>query len=509
MKASERRFACFSMLRRVFSVNKTRQCYSSFVAKRVLGLLLPIEGSQKNNTILSSRALATMTTPTANATLSHQSKGTVTGNANESTVSKPCRYGNNCRRKETCRFTHPPPGSAAAATTGTERQKYQNKSGKSSKPCRYGIQCKLVHCRFSHPTGWNPFSNSNSNSNSNTRSSSYNKTYQKNTRSTESELTPGFYCGPLRPADAKGYKAAGILLLRQKQECPVTTTNYFEATSPSTETSSARSNSSSRTNVQVLLCAENRKKKKNKGPRNPADDNTMEVNLLGGKIEPVDGHDARVTASREFWEETGGMASLFECQRLVGIHSNPVAASSESEHTILQQQQDGQSNVTTIWYGPGKYALYVMQDDNQQQQWDDMPLRYWETVQSGGPLPDGAEADHLVWVDWDLIVRECQPRSRSNHKQESPPITFQVPPTDETTSPDDSSPLGTAMSGSMTLQFTYFTTSIFCQKEIQNGVESAIRSINRNTTGASMQADLQVASELLANIRIEEPNANS
>lgn len=303
-------------------------------------------------------------------------------------------------------------------------------------------------------------------------------------------LYPGFYCEPvLRPSEAKGYKAAGILLLRHRSA----QTTHFEATRSWSNDNSNNKRSVGKT--QVLLCAENRKKKRQQeghNINNDGDPPLTEVNLLGGKIEPNDSQNARQTAAREFWEETGGISPLSECERLVGI-----AHRGHAEHPSGHQPGGEQNidNMTTIWCGPGKYALHVLHEDNpqNQQQWDDIPFRYWETIQKGGVFPSGSEAaaDHLVWVDWDLMVRECQPGSRSKHKQDAPPITFQVPGCDD----------------AITLKLTYFTTSLFSQKALQDGVETAIRKMGRNVEevrGSLQNDNVQEASKVLANIRIDD-----
>ena len=305
-------------------------------------------------------------------------------------------------------------------------------------------------------------------------------------------LYPGFYCEPvLRPSEAKGYKAAGILLLRHRP--PSAQSTCFEATC--LESSAGSNNKISVGKAQVLLCAENRKKKRQQQGHNIAsssDPPLTEVNLLGGKIEPEDRQDARQTAAREFWEETGGIAPLNECERLVGIAHHGYT---DAEHHANNQPGGEQNvnNMTTIWCGPGKYALHVLHEDSpkNQQQWDAIPFRYWEIIQKGGVFPSGSEAaaDHLVWVDWDLMIRECQPGSRSKHKQDAPPITFQVP----------------GCNDAITLKLTYFTTSLFSQKALQDGVESAIRKMGSNVEegrGSLQNDDVEKASKLLANFRI-------
>lgn len=326
----------------------------------------------------------------------------------------------------------------------------------------------------------------------------------------ENDLHPGFYCGPLRPADAKGYRAAGIMLLRQQQrrqgqENP----QYFEATAAATDDSSTTTPKSCR--VQVLLCAESRKKNKSKDPPTPGGNNStnenMEVNLLGGKIEAEDGLDARVTAAREFWEETGGMVDVAEARRLVGLNSTTTGAGAgSSDEKVEDDIKDKSTTPTTIWLGPAKYALHIMHDNDNdndndnQKQWNDMPLQYWETLQSGAPLPSGAEADHLVWVDWDLILKECnqQFRTRSKHKQNAAtPITFQVPPSLE----DQSS----SSSCSVTLNFSYFTASMFSNLVLQKGVNTAIQNMNRSMEereASPVVDDLEQASKSLASLQI-------
>ncbi|CAB9527389.1 expressed unknown protein [Seminavis robusta] len=260
-------------------------------------------------------------------------------------------------------------------------------------------------------------------------------------------LRTDVYYGALEETEAKGYRAAGILLLRKR---PTTEgPSYFEAT---TTTSSSSS-------IQVLCCAEVRKKKKQK-PKN----GIVELNLLGGKIEDADGTDSRVTAAREFWEETGGMVPLAECQRILN-HDN---------------------KVLPIWCGPGKYALYVAYDGNNNPQWDQLPVTYSEALQSGKELPEGAEASHLVWVDW-AIIQQC---SQSRKKKKKPAndsigsddgtISFLVPSADNTDGER------------ITVQQSNFVKYLFPDSNFQGGVELAIQKFLPSSSGTETTSNKDV-----------------
>jgi 8-oxo-dGTP pyrophosphatase MutT (NUDIX family) len=241
------------------------------------------------------------------------------------------------------------------------------------------------------------------------------------------------YYGPLEASEAEGYRAAGILLLRQK---PVP---YYEATTYC----------SAESHVQVLCCAEIRNKKKNDtvGP--------LQLSLLGGKIEDTDGQDARVTAAREFWEETGGIVPLEACQGIVGLITS----------------QDFTSESLPVWCGHAKYVLYVVyeQDPQQQIQWDNLPSRHSEALRFGGPdLPKDAEASHLIWVDWKLIKDKLNKNSRSQGES----ISFFVP-SDNVAQPERH-----------VVPFSIHAKFTFANPTVQQGIDTFIQKVLQLDVGA-------------------------
>jgi len=462
-----------------------------------------------------------------------------------------------CHSTKLCRYGVVNPLVTEKANTETESEQHQRShdsticDSNSKRPSRYGMKkYRSGHRDSSHPPDWTTSSSSSYDRNKQPdRNFSTNK-FDKTTAIQENELHPRFYYGSsLRPADAKGYKAAGILLLRfqpdddDEDDNTSDSNRYFEVSSssslssinPNTTTNASTKSSSSNSNrkrrrVQVLLCAEQRtnKKKHNRtannsattSPRTSNFNNTidtsasrnLEINLLGGKIESTDEQDARRTAAREFWEETGELVSHFhDCQRLVGIVSETGKKPAFQDAPLESEMM----SMTTIWCGPGKYVLHVMHENNEQQQqkWNEVPLKYWQKLQSKESLSSGSEADYLVWVDWDLIVQECQgSRSRSKHAKESPLLSFQVPlpmKKDETITSSDTG--DDESNNSMSLQFSFFTTSVLSNKVVQAGVNSTIRKMNqsnqtskRDSSVTQEQSDIEAVSESIATLAVKD-----
>jgi len=424
--------------------------------------------------------------------------------SNPSTVNKKtrqCRYGEKCRRKDTCKFDH----SVGNAVNSTERNKV---------PCRYGVNCYRKNCYYVHPPEWNP-SNTNHNTNNRAKFSTpikksdnnpNNKSHSSTPHSSNSkpnsksprtnEVDNGFYCGPLRRQEKEGYKAAGILLLRQRDPAPPSHVPYFEASETSLGTSPGSPNSACRSTVQVLLCAEVRKKKTN------STGGDVEVNLLGGKIEDRD-EGPEFTAAREFWEETGRISNLSECQRLVGIgdsskgggQDDPAKAAMAGGTSTPPNARHADKNITTVWCGSGKYVLYVSfppslsQEEQQQSSWDQLPLAYRELA-IAEKLPPGAEPAHLVWVDWDLI------RKRVQDKKLVDPVLFKVPSAagiiDNGQQPESGE---TGLNSvSLSVPFSRFTKEILRHPTLLEAVDSAIQiskhpelSITQNPTSTEHQ----------------------
>jgi 8-oxo-dGTP pyrophosphatase MutT (NUDIX family) len=311
-------------------------------------------------------------------------------------------------------------------------------------PCQYGLNCWSRYCRYQHPLGWNPHSKAKP-------VWSPPKSQGGPLISPKSDLEPNFYVGTLRLAEAKGFRAAGILLMRRSASSGVTKEPLYEARSSSLSPSS----SSLLSSVQVLLCAEVRKKKQN-----------LELNLLGGKVEPHDGQDSRITAAREFWEETGRFVPLSTCQRLVGI------ASEDDNHSSMPKA------ATPIWCGPGKYVLYAasLLEDDCAVCYEKLPEHFFQASRANS-LPPGAEPDFLVWVDWDLIQQ--QP---GGERQES--FTFWVPSDTE------------SERTSLSLQLSRFTKSMLNNAVLQQGVLMVINDLESKGTSNAMNTVTTALNEM-------------
>lgn len=396
-----------------------------------------------------------------------------------------CRYGHQCRRKSTCKFVHPESTTKGTNNRSEKQQQKQSFNSQAKKthspprPCPHGLQCWTVNCRKSHPPGWDPKANKEE------KRKGGNKTSGKQEQRKQQQLTTstsspspgiaeneldlkGFYVGSLRDADAKGYRAAGILLLRRKPR----TEEEKEQQRPLYQATATNTTPRTNNDVQVLLCAEVRKKSQN----------TLELNLLGGKIEDADGQDPRKTAAREFWEETGQLVSLQSCEQHLGLTKNSDDSSPNNRST-------------TIWCGPGKYVLYAVPTKNvsstdPQTSWDNLTHQYAK-LSAAGSLPKGAEPDYLVWVDWDLIQSHCSKSTIYRRKDNLPALSFWVPSTASTAADEENS----TSPNSLSLKFSFFTMSLLSNHILQEGVDQAIESL-RTSTGDSSDKMEKLSSDL-------------
>lgn len=101
------------------------------------------------------------------------------------------------------------------------------------------------------------------------------------------------------------------------------------------------------------------------------------LNILGGKRDEHEDSPLQ-TASREFCEECGGIADCSYVQRLIDDDS-----------------------AVQVWYGPGKYVLYLADCPRSMFEIDDKYNR--KPAHERGPY---AEMSHLVWVSWSQLRRE-------------------------------------------------------------------------------------------------------
>jgi len=138
----------------------------------------------------------------------------------------------------------------------------------------------------------------------------------------------------LRPDDAKGFRASGIFAYRRDKS-----------------------------GEWAVLMGSDRS-------RSP-----VSLNLLGGRRETADRDDARVTASREFWEESG-------CVLPADTRDNMAKSLSR-----------------VMWFPDGKYALYLYEMDHD--------LDICERLSEIPPekRPDDCEMQALYWVPCDSLAR--------------------------------------------------------------------------------------------------------